>query len=175
MTRERQWLFAAVFAAICAGGGYAVYEWRAESVNSAAASKVLMAATLPGLDGQPQSFAQWGGKVLVVNFWATWCAPCREEIPLFIRLQQEYAARGVQFVGVAVDRRERVAPYARDIGMNYPVLIGDLPAMELSRAAGNSAAVLPFTVIFSRDGHTHSKTIGILKPDKLTKILDQLI
>jgi thiol-disulfide isomerase/thioredoxin len=175
VTRGRQWLFAAAFACVCAGAGFAVYQWRAEADNAAAGSKALMAATLPGLDGTPQSFAQWSGKVLVVNFWATWCAPCREEIPHFIRMQDEYAQRGVQFIGVAVDRRERVTTYARDIGMNYPVLVGDLPAMELSRAAGNVAGVLPYTLVLRRDGTTHSKNIGILSSEKLRKVLEQLI
>ena len=84
------------------------------------------------------------GRVLVVNFWATWCAPCREEIPGFVRLQERYGPRGLQFVGIAFDQPDKVAEFGREFRVNYPLLLGGLDTMELLRDAGNRAGVLPY-------------------------------
>ena len=79
-----------------------------------------------------------GASLLVVNFWATWCAPCREEMPMFVRAQAAHGAKGLQFVGIAVDDAVKVRQFAREIGLNYPALIGGYGAMELSKTLGNS-------------------------------------
>src|SRR5581483_7465923 len=142
MTR-REWVltFGVALAAAGAGAGYGV--WRVSQGDAGKTAEVLAAAELPGLDGKPQSFRQWAGKILVVNFWATWCAPCREEIPVFIRFQDRYAARGLQFVGVAVDDAARVRAYARELGINFPLLIAGMGGVELARVMGDKAGVLP--------------------------------
>jgi thiol-disulfide isomerase/thioredoxin len=127
------------------------------------------------MDGAALSLQQWRGKVLIVNFWATWCAPCREEIPGFIKLQSSHGGRGVQFVGVAVDTPERVAAYAREMGINYPLSVGGLEIMELARAAGDRADVLPFSVVIDRSGRVIDTTVGILRPEKLEKLLQPLL
>ncbi len=134
-----------------------------------------MTANVKGMDGAALSLQQWRGKVLIVNFWATWCAPCREEIPGFIKLQSSHGGRGVQFVGVAVDTPERVAAYAREMGINYPLSVGGLEIMELARAAGDRADVLPFSVVIDRSGRVIDTTVGILRPEKLEKLLRPLL
>src|SRR3954454_3608650 len=91
---------------------------------SGASGSTLLAVSLPDERGVSQALEQWRGKVLVVNFWATWCAPCRDEMPEFVRAQTELGAKGLQFVGIAVDDQEKVAPFVREIGLNYPALIG---------------------------------------------------
>jgi len=134
----------------------------------------LLGITLPDPEGRDQSLAQWKGKILVVNFWATWCAPCREEMPMFMRLQDAQRAKGVQFVGIAVDNVDKVRQYASDLKLNYPTLIGGFGAMELSKTLGNSVMALPFTVIVDRSGKVAHTQLGPLKEEQLQSILRQL-
>ena len=113
--------------------------------------------------------------MLVVNFWATWCAPCREEIPVFIRLQARHAARGLQFVGIAIDQRDKVESFAREFAMNYPVLLGGMDMVELSRRAGNRLGALPFTIVMNRAGTIVSVQLGIVKETTLEPMLQELL
>ena len=175
MTRRREWILIVCVALAAAGAGYAYNAWRTGPAGAADAGlAALSAARLPDLQGTPQSLEQWRGKVIVVNFWATWCAPCREEIPLFVKLQKKYGERGLQFVGIAVDRPDKVRPYAAELGMNFPILIGDAGAIELSRALGNRAGVLPYTVVIDRDGKVRSREAGVAKEAKLEPLLTSL-
>ena len=92
-----------------------------------------MAASLPDMEGKSQALAQWRGKVLVVNFWATWCSPCLKEIPEFVRMQDKFGNQGLQFVGIAIDNPVKVREFAAKYRMNYPVLVGEMDAIELAR------------------------------------------
>ena len=111
----------------------------------------------------------------MVNFWATWCAPCREEIPGFVRLQERYGARGLQFVGIAIDQPDKVAEFAREFRINYPLLIGGLETMELLRQVGNRAGVLPYTLVIDRKGNLVSREPGGLKEARLESIIQPLL
>ena len=168
MTRAREWTLIAAVAAVAAAAGYAYHHWRtARERRRRAAARRLMAASFPISKGKPQALEQWRGKVVVVNFWATWCAPCREEIPMFVRLQEEHRNRGLQFVGIAIDQPDKVRPYAAELGMNFPVLVGGLDAMDLARQLGNRAGVLPFTVVVDRDGKIAHTEVGAAKEEKI--------
>ena len=179
MTRTWQALLTGVFAVAFAVAGFLFYQWQWPPADAppspVAAGRMVLAAKLMGVDDTLQPFEQWRGKVLVVNFWATWCAPCREEIPGFIQFQQRYGARGVQFVGVAIDQKERVAPYAKEMGINYPVLVGGLETLEFARLLGNRRSVLPFTLILDRAGRVNTAEVGILRPEKLETLLAPLL
>jgi thiol-disulfide isomerase/thioredoxin len=118
-------------------------------------------------DGEPRTLAQYAGKVLVVNFWATWCTPCREEMPAFVKLQARWSGRGVQFVGLAQDERAKVTAFARELGINYPLWTGGGEVMELSRRLGNRLGVLPHTVVLDPQGHVIVSRIGIFAEDSL--------
>jgi thiol-disulfide isomerase/thioredoxin len=134
-----------------------------------------MRAALPDLSGQSQALSQWKGKVLVVNFWATWCAPCREEIPALIEVQEKLGPSGLQIIGIAIDQAERVKPYAAQMRMNYPVLVGELDAMDLAQKTGNQLGGLPFTVIVDRSGDPVRTELGALDQKKLYEILQPLL
>jgi thiol-disulfide isomerase/thioredoxin len=134
-----------------------------------------MGASLADLAGHMQPLAQWRGKILVVNFWATWCAPCREEIPALIEVQEELATKGAQIVGIAIDQPDKVRPYAAEMRINYPILVGELDAMELTRAAGNAVGGLPFTVIVDRRGDIAGTVSGRVTAEKLRAMLGPLL
>jgi thiol-disulfide isomerase/thioredoxin len=138
-------------------------------------AETIFAASLPDLADTLQPISQWRGKVMVVNFWASWCEPCREEIPEFIKLQKKFGDQGVVFVGIAVDQKERVAAFSKQIGINYPVLVGDLSAMKLADAAGNRQGALPFTVIIDRSGNITGSKLGRLSQSKLEGMLKPLL
>ncbi|MEO7725665.1 MAG: TlpA disulfide reductase family protein [Burkholderiales bacterium] len=177
MSRMRQALLAGAVALVFAAAGVLFYQWQAADAppSPEAAGRMLLGASLMGVDDRLQRFEQWRGKVLVVNFWATWCAPCREEIPGFIQIQARYGARGVQFVGVAIDQKARVAPYAKEMGINYPLLVGGLETMEFARQLGNRRSVLPYTLVVDRAGKVLVSQVGVLKPEKLEALLVPLL
>jgi len=134
----------------------------------------LFRTQLPDLNGLQTPVSRWRGKILVVNFWAPWCAPCREEIPSFMTLQHEFAAKDVQFVGIAADNAEKVAKFAREYGIDYPVLVGNMGALDLSVKLGNTISALPFTVVIGRDGKLVHRQLGILKAATLRELFAKL-
>ena len=148
------------------------FGWRADQPTDAS---TLLALSLPDPSGRSQPLNQWKGKVLVVNFWATWCTPCREEMPEFVKAQRELGSQGLQFVGIAVDEPDKAERFASDIGLNYPVLIGGYGAIELSRTLGNRVVALPFTIIVDRQGHVAHSQLGPLKPAHLSAIVSKLL
>lgn len=139
------------------------------------AMEKLWALALPDTDGKRQHLSQWRGKVLVVNFWATWCPPCRREIPGFVRLSGKYAANNVQFVGIGVDDANKVRDFAAKIAIPYPILIGDMDLFRLSEDLGNPTQALPFTLILDRQGMIAFIREGMLDEVSLEKILKPLV
>ena len=127
---------------------------------SPVASGVLLAASFTDPQGQRHSLGEFQGKVLVVNFWATWCAPCREEMPAFARLQARWGQRNVQFVGLANDDPQRVERFGRDLAIPYPLWVGGDEVGELSKRLGNRLGVLPFTVLLDSDGRILDSRVG---------------
>lgn len=131
--------------------------------------------TLPDLEGRKRSLEEWRGKVVVLNFWATWCPPCREEIPLFIALQKRHGGDGIQFLGIAIDRKEDVADFYASTGMNYPTLIGDDGTMELMRRYGNKRGSLPFSVVIDHRGEIITRKLGAFRREELQNLLNPLL
>lgn len=176
MTRARTLTLFAAVAVAAAAAGAAYHLWWKNGLDGARAiAEQVYAARLPDLKGAPQALEQWRGRVLVVNFWATWCAPCREEIPGFVRLQARHGARGLQFVGIAIDQPDKVAEFAREFQINYPLLMGGLETMELLRQTGNRAGVLPYTLVLDRGGRVISREPGGLKEPRLEDLIQPLL
>jgi len=161
----------AVVAVSALVAGYWLYPWNRGVTPDTGNVAELMAATLPDMDGKSQALAQWRGKVIVVNFWATWCPPCLEEIPEFVRMQEKLGPRGLQFVGIAIDNQDKVREFAVKFGINYPILIGEMEGIELVRRVGNDRGGLPFTVIVDRKGRLIGTELGGLNEQKLTAIV----
>ncbi|MEN8219466.1 MAG: TlpA disulfide reductase family protein [Pseudomonadota bacterium] len=118
---------------------------------------------LPDLQGKIHANSEWDGKVVIVNFWATWCPPCLKEIPMFIKLQEKYAERGLQLVGIAIDNLHAVQSIVDQMGINYPILVGDQKAINISRSFGNNLGALPFTAIVDSQGYIVLQEIGEMR------------
>lgn len=121
---------------------------------------VIYATAFPDLAGQQQSLGQWQNKLLILNFWATWCAPCKEEMPLLAELQTEFAAKGIQIVGIAVDSRQNVANFQKASPVNYPLLPDEARAIDFSRRLGNRLGLLPYTTAIAPGGEVIFTRMG---------------
>ena len=174
-SRRLRWLAVVVAGALALAAGIYFGQRHLGGDGAGRDGGPLLAIALPDTDGKEQPLGQWKGKVLVVNFWATWCAPCREEMPEFVRIQAEMAPKGLQFVGIAVDQADKVKQFAAEIKLNYPALIGGYGAMELSKTLGNNLMALPFTVILDRSGRVVHTQLGPLREERLRGIVAQLI
>ena len=129
---------------------------------------------LPDLDGVEREFIEWDGTHRLLNFWATWCAPCRREIPLLKEFQDEHGEAGFQVLGIAVDYPEEVAQYAEEAQFNYPVLIGQQDAMAVAEDSGIELIGMPITMFVTRDGEYVGAYIGELHQSHLDDVVNIL-
>jgi thiol-disulfide isomerase/thioredoxin len=127
--------------------------------------------TLGDLEGKPRSILSWPGKSMIVNFWATWCAPCRREIPLLRELQKEHGPEGFQIVGVAVDEREKVVAYAKEMGIDYPILTGEQDGLDAVMKFGHGSIGFPFTVFTDNQGRVVLFHLGEIKKEQADVLL----
>jgi thiol-disulfide isomerase/thioredoxin len=131
----------------------------------------LPAFSLSDLTGQPTPVMRWSGKSLVINFWATWCAPCRREIPLLQTLASEWAGRDVTVIGIAVDYRDKVQDFAREFKIDYPLLIGEQDALDVAAKFGMDSPAFPFSVFTDRRGEVVALFVGELHRPQADLIL----
>lgn len=127
---------------------------------------------LPDVAGNVRQFSEWQGKNRILNFWATWCAPCRREIPLLKAFQDEQVGNGFQVIGIAVDFAEEVSRFAETVDFNYPVLVGQEDAMAVAETSGIEFMALPFTMFVAADGEYLSAYMGELHAEQLTTVVD---
>jgi peroxiredoxin len=172
------WVIVVVAAALGLGAGAGVRYWwlqpepapsqgAAPGTDNAAEDKAVTgrqrpAFTLPDRHGEPRAIADFAGKVVLLNFWATWCPPCLEEVPALVELQQSLGSKGLQVVGVALDEAEAVRGFAREHGVGYPLLVGSRSAFSLAGEYGNQRGVLPYTVVIDREGTIRATHRGAL-------------
>jgi len=168
-SRRRLLTVAAAGVGACVAGALGGHWWLTRGAVDGEHAK-LLAATFEDLEGKPAPLAQWRGKTLVVNFWATWCGPCREEMPEFVKAQTEFAGKGLQFVGLAVDRKAPVERFIKEIGVNYPVLLADVAWLEAVKTMGNPQGVLPFSLVIAADGQLMLRRVGRLKYSEVAAI-----
>lgn len=151
MKRFLPWL---VLAMLAAGGGVLAY------VMSDARLQTRPDFTLKDLDGIPRSITEWDGQVVLVNFWAPWCKPCREEMPMLMQLQRDYADRGLHILGLAIDDPEPVRRFAAELQVNYVLLAELMPTLAVQEAYGDTR--LPYSVLIDRQGRIVYRKAGEL-------------
>ena len=139
-----------------------------------AALNSLLGLELADTSGARQPLAQWKGKIMVLNFWATWCPPCRKEIPAFSAMSGKYRDKGVQFVGISIDTASNVRDFQREHQVGYPLLIAEPSVVQLTESLGNAAQGLPFTVIVDKTGVISRVKVGMLSEDDLDTTLGRL-
>lgn len=125
------------------------------------------AIELRDLDGQPQKLDQWRGKLVLVNFWATWCAPCVNEIPRLVEAQRRHGPRGLQVVGIAMDDVAAVRDFAARLQINYPLLAGQAEVVQAMDALGDELGAFPFSVLIAPDGRILDRTAGELSEQEI--------
>ncbi len=145
-----------------------------ETAEAMPAIPVVPSFSLPDTDGTERSFSEWSGRHTLLNFWATWCAPCRREIPLLKAFQDEQGDNGVQVIGIAVDDALPVSKYAEEMQFNYPVLVGQQEAMEIAESSGIEFIGMPFTMIVAADGELLNAHFGEIHEPDLAHIADVL-
>ena len=164
---------------VCAALGYVGYrvvvDRRAPAPvqETVPVSHTKLADTLPnfrldGLSGKPESIGQWRGKAMLINFWATWCGPCRQEIPMLKQYQSQHPS--VQVVGIAVDSTPAVKSFAAKMKFNYPILVGESEAMDAAASMGVDIVAFPFTVFVGPQGHLLGMHTGELHPEHLANL-----
>jgi peroxiredoxin len=188
MKRQTLALFATVLiSAVAAYTGYYVsQESTTEMVNeitpivtSSGRDQVIGSTrpefTLSDVAGELRNINEWDGKVLAINFWATWCPPCIKEIPEFIEIQHKYQKQGLQFIGIALQRPEEVTEFIKEYGINYPILAGEMEVIKIAESYGNDIGALPYTVIVDRKGLIHFIKRGPLDGESAEAIISKLL
>lgn len=144
-------------------------------VQSRSGAADLLAARFADLAGRPRKLLEWQGRVLVCNFWATWCAPCREEIPLLASAREKFLSKGVEIVGIGIDHASKISEFVKTYNIGYPILVAGSEALALMRKLGNTAGGLPFTVFLDRQGSLADRKLGPIKATELEQKLTELV
>jgi thiol-disulfide isomerase/thioredoxin len=171
--RRRGWLAVAATAAVALAAGAGVAWWPLRPTPGAAvATTFLFEQSFDDPDGRAQPLSQWRGKVLVVNFWATWCPPCVEEMPDLQRVRDAYAERGVEIIGVGIDSAQKIREFRDRLGIRLPLLVAGAGGSALARELGNAAGALPYTVLVTPAGQVAQRKLGQIKPDELRRWIE---
>lgn len=169
----KQTLIIIIVSLLALSGG--ILSQRLSPNNTPAQLTARINFSLPDLTGKQRHINEWRGKVLVINFWATWCPPCLKEIPSFIALQDQFADQDLQFIGIAIEDKASVEHYLKTITVNYPMLIGGDAAIRLSHQLGNIINAVPFSIIVDKKGHIIHRQPGELSPEEIISITKPLL
>jgi thiol-disulfide isomerase/thioredoxin len=157
-------------AAAAAGGVAGVL-----ALQSRSGAAELLGARFVDLEGRSRQLLEWRGRALLCNFWATWCAPCREEIPILVAAARHWASRGVEIVGIGIDSAAKIREFAETYKIAYALLVADATAISLVHVLGNSAGGLPYTVALDRKGALVERHLGALSEERLRQVMERLV
>lgn len=174
MTKRNIFLYGAIAILFASIGVYlGANKQQAENPKATAATR-LFTLSLPDANGKSHDFSQWKGKTLVVNFWATWCAPCVQEMPELSALQTEAGLKNTQIIGIGIDSEANIAEFSSKYKISYPLYVSGAGGTELSREFGNLSGGLPFTVLIGPDGQVKKTYLGRLKLEELRRDIASL-
>jgi thiol-disulfide isomerase/thioredoxin len=167
--KRSYWPMLAVALVFCAAGAwFGARQFQPVPVAPSAADQ-FYGRSMPDAAGKPADMKQWKGRPLVLNFWATWCAPCVEEMPELTALQNELQPGKIQILGIGIDNQASVSAFADKYKIAYPLYVAGMEGSELSRQLGNQAGGLPFTVLIDANGKVKKTYLGRLKMDELRR------
>lgn len=176
MLSRSNWLILGLAVLAGAAGGYADHRSRqsvlTDSADSALIGQSLPAITLAGLDGKTHQLSDYRHHRLLLNFWASWCAPCVQEMPALNQLQQKFGERAPIVVGIAMDEQNRVRGFLAAHPVKYPILLGKLDPPSTSLQLGNRREILPYSVLIDADGRILATKSGMLSPAQIEKWLE---
>jgi thiol-disulfide isomerase/thioredoxin len=174
--KKNLYLITLVLAIVAFIGGLATRHWlnNAHAEASATQTKSLI-PHLQDLNGKTRNLSEWQGKIILINFWATWCSPCRKEIPELSRIQKEMGNNNLQIIGIAIDDADAVRDFMKHVEVNYPVLTGDEHTPEWAEQLGNKLAALPFSVVLDQSGKQVDAHMGILDREKVMKMIKSIL
>lgn len=160
--------------------GFAIYHYllnpnKVSTLTSTPNTQTLFAAHLPNENGVSQALSQYKGKIIVLNFWATWCAPCREEMPELSQLYTEYKSKNVVVLGIAVDELALVKEFSLATPVSYPLFAAENDGMNLGVNLGNDKGVLPYTVIINADGSVVKTFFGRINKSLISSTMKPLL
>lgn len=167
-----------IYLILIAGLGFAIFHlFLNTQVEDGAQQSTapLFAASFPNEKGEPKPLSAYQGKIVVLNFWATWCEPCREEMPELSELHEAYAAKNVVVLGVAIDEVSAIGEFTNTTKVSYPLFAADMAGMEIATNLGNNKGVLPYTVVIKADGTVHQTFFGRISKAMLEKSLNPIL
>jgi thiol-disulfide isomerase/thioredoxin len=164
-------ILAGVGVAAAAGGALS----GAFFLQSGSGAAELLGARLNDLEGRPRRLLEWQGRALLCNFWATWCAPCREEVPLLVAAKQQLTPHGPEIIGIGIDHAYKIREFAVTYKINYPLLVGDTTVLGVIRGLGNASGGLPYTVALDRSGAVVGRKLGAFSDAELRQVLASLL
>ena len=170
---RRQWTIISAISVLALLAGVFTSHWISRTgLASDPSIKAFFANSWQSPDGKPVNSENWRGKVLVVNFWASWCPPCVEEMPALDRIQQEFAAKNVLIVGIGIDSPSNIREFLEKTPISYPIVIGGLEGSNLAKQMGNTQGALPYTVIINPSGKSVFTKLGKISEEELKKSIN---
>ncbi len=173
---RRQWIMISGISLLALAAGVFSSQWISQTgLASDPSIKAFFANPWQTPDGKSANTENWRQKVLIVNFWASWCPPCVEEMPALDKIAQEYASKNVLIVGIGIDSPSNIRQFLEMTPVSYPIVIGGLEGSNLSKQMGNTQGALPYTVIINQKGKAIYTKLGKISEEELRKAIDSAI